>query len=542
MKTLSLCISLLLFGTLSAQLVDLETYTTGLDDPIGITHAGDERLFINERDGVIRIIDGNGDLVAGPFLDIDSRVIATGGFSEQGLLGLEFHPDYKENGYFFVHYTANNGDSQISRFSVSEGDENVADPNSELKMLTIDQPFGNHNGGDLKFGPDGYLYIGMGDGGSANDPGNRSQNPGLLLGKMLRIDVDDISEQIPYNIPPTNPFVDFQDTLDEIWAIGLRNPWRYSFDRVTGDLYIGDVGQNKWAEVDFEEAGSGGGKNYGWRCYEANEFAVAGGCLDMTAYDFPIWDYGHGNSGGPCSITGGFVYRGCQYPTLYGKYIYGDFCDGTIWALHHDGSEWVNEDTNNNINGAWASFGEGADGTLYVCHLQNGQVYKITNSVTNSGPMIVGAGGDILTYEDGDLGPYTGQQWYQDGEPIEGATNSTYQVIEQGDYHLEVFTTLGCSLFSEPLMVTPTSVSETIISGMNIFPNPFSDFIQMSLDDAHDTFQSLKIFDARGQLVLTSSIEGKKSYRIEVADLPGGVYFLDIETKQGKVKKRMVKN
>jgi len=290
---LSLCtfITLLITPFISnAQLmpkIELVVFSNGYTGPVDIKHAGDSRLFIVEQRGRIYIADSAGNKSTVPFLDIMSIVYDNG--NEQGLLGLAFHPNYQTNGYFYMNYSANGGDTKIVRYSVSV-DPDLADATSGFELMTINQPYSNHNGGNLIFGPDGYLYIGTGDGGSAGDPQNRAQNPQTLLGKMLRIDVDSGS---PYGIPANNPFVGNATTLDEIWAIGLRNPWRYSFDRQTGDLWIGDVGQNLFEEIDFEPDSCTGGKNYGWRCYEANDPYNTSGCGPAADYVFPVYVIKH---------------------------------------------------------------------------------------------------------------------------------------------------------------------------------------------------------------------------------------------------------
>ena len=253
--------------------VDLELFADGFSSPVDITNAGDERLFVVEKSGRIKIVLPDGTVLPTPFLNINPIVGSAG--SEQGLLGLAFHPNYASNRYFFVNYTNNSGDTEIARYETDPANLNQALSNSGTVIMTIDQPFNNHNGGDIAFGPDGYLYIGMGDGGSGGDPGDRSQDPQELLGKMLRIDVDNGS---PYGIPPDNPFINDTTVLDEIWAIGLRNPWRYSFDRETGDLWMGDVGQNEREEIDMQLASSTGGENYGWRCYEGDLPFNTSGC------------------------------------------------------------------------------------------------------------------------------------------------------------------------------------------------------------------------------------------------------------------------
>ncbi|MEQ8954414.1 MAG: PQQ-dependent sugar dehydrogenase [Gammaproteobacteria bacterium] len=306
---------ILLCGLFELSLVKAQTITpvqiaSGLSAPVDIASAGDGsgRLFILEQSGRIRIHDGQNLLVT-PFLDIDSRV---GSGGERGLLGIAFHPDYSSNGQFFLNYTNNSFDTVIARFQVSS-DSNLADPNSEQILLTIQQPFSNHNGGQLVFGPDGYLYIGMGDGGSGGDPQNNAQNPQSLLGKMLRIDVDSGS---PYAIPADNPFAQDDFTLDEIWALGLRNPFRFSFDRISGDLFIADVGQDAIEEVHLHRVNTASGENYGWRLMEGSQCFNPSSNCNNGALTLPAFEYSH--SGGRCSITGGFRYRGKRNSALAG--------------------------------------------------------------------------------------------------------------------------------------------------------------------------------------------------------------------------------
>lgn len=331
--------------------VRLVEVVNGLTRPLNLTHAGDNRLFVVEQGGRIRIIQ-NSTVNPTPFLDVSS-LISRGG-SEQGLLGLAFHPNYAQNGWFFINYTNTQGDTVVARYSVS-ADANVADAGSAAIVLTVMQPYVNHNGGHLAFGPDGYLYIGMGDGGSGGDPENRAQNPQTLLGKMLRIDVN----QLPYTVPASNPFVGNSAYLPEIWALGVRNPWRFSFDRATGGLYMADVGQNMWEEVNFQAAGAGG-LNYGWNIYEGNHQFRPG---QINGAVMPIAEYDHGLG---CSVTGGYVYRGANIPNLQGSYLYGDFCSGRIWsAYRNESGTWQSPlflDTNYSIS----SFGEDMAGELYV--------------------------------------------------------------------------------------------------------------------------------------------------------------------------------
>lgn len=377
------------------------------DTVTDITHAGDGRLFVLEREGRIRIVEPDGSLLPTPFLDITHLNVSTFNW-EQGLLGLAFHPDYATNGYFFLTYTANpDEDIRIMRFQVSTADPNAADPNSGVILMDIQKPpdvEGNpsevHNGGDLNFGPDGYLYIGIGDGGpdpwlgnpEPGDPNNNGQRTITLLGKILRIDVDGNASLPPdcgggafYTIPADNPFADgFAGNCDEIWARGLRNPWRFSIDRHTGDMYIADVGEWEREEVNFRPAGAAGGANYGWHCYEGNFNyvgkwpAIAADCGPINNYVFPIFDYSH--SGFCSSITGGFVYRGNKYPGLYGHYLFADLCSGRFWRAAHDNGGWqvVTLGEFNTIV-APAVIGEAANGELYVGSFQNDTIYHIVS-------------------------------------------------------------------------------------------------------------------------------------------------------------------
>jgi uncharacterized repeat protein (TIGR01451 family) len=352
-----------------------EVVASGFGNPIQVTHAGDgsNRLFIVEQTGQIHIVKQRAVLPTA-FLDL-SDLITYGG--ERGLLGLAFHPNYRDNGHFYVNYTrAGDGATVIARYSVSASNPDAGDPGSAFVLLTIDQPYGNHNGGQLLFSPfDGCLYVGMGDGGSGGDPLNNGQDIHTFLGAMLRLDVD---HGMPYAIPPGNPYV-LTDGLDEIWAIGLRNPWRFSFDRETGDLYIGDVGQNLWEEIDYHAAGTPGGVNFGWRCKEGtHDYSFSGDCLTAELTD-PIAEYSHAEGR---SVTGGFVYRGLAYPALDGTYFYADYVEGKIWSLHKTGSSpdtWstpaLELDTGLNIS----AFGEDEDGEIYVVDRTGGAIRRLAD-------------------------------------------------------------------------------------------------------------------------------------------------------------------
>lgn len=335
--------------------------------PTYLTHAGDERLFVTEQQGVIRIIQ-DGQVLPEPFLYIVDRVGSAQ--NEQGLLSVAFHPNYAQNGRFFLNYTNTNGDTVISRWQVNPQDPNVADYGSEQILLTIRQPYGNHNGGQIKFGPDGYLYVGMGDGGAANDPLKAGQDLGTLLGKMLRLDVDFNPDG--YAIPADNPFVNDDAARNEIWAYGVRNPWRFSFDRLTGDMFMADVGQNLWEEINWQPASSAGGENYGWNIMEGAHCFAANSC-DQTGLVLPIFEYGHDQG---CSVTGGYMARESADLPLYGNYFLADYCQGTIWSLfpQSDGSWQANVVYRG--AGTISTFGEGADGALYALD-HGGAVYRL---------------------------------------------------------------------------------------------------------------------------------------------------------------------
>lgn len=360
--------------SLFAQTVQLEQVLTGLDGPVNIAQCGDARLFIVERTGRIRIFrPTTGKLDGTPFLDLSAAVNT--GYSEQGLLGFAFHPQYAQNGYFYVYYCTGTGSGsvRVSRFSVSN-DPNVANASSEVVLWQLAQPYENHKGGMLAFGPDGYLYFAPGDGGGSGDPENRAQNMSVGQGKMHRIDVNGGS---PYAIPPTNPFANANntDTLRTIFASGFRNPFRFSFDRATGDLWIGDVGQSTKEEIDRILAGDHSGPNFGWRCYEGSVAYNTAGCAPQSSYTQPLVDHDHAQ--GWCSVIGGFVYRGTNYSSLTGRYIYTDYCHGRIVSLHKQGANWIQDTLTMSGQFGLASFGEDVRGELYLLNTEYGKLYRL---------------------------------------------------------------------------------------------------------------------------------------------------------------------
>lgn len=364
-------------ASISAQnKIKLDEVATGLSSPVDITFDSENNMYVVEKVGRIKRINFNSSNHE-EVLNITDRVNAVAG--ERGLLGLAFHPDYLANGYLFVNYTGNGGHTRISRFKRTNNSSFSIDPSSEKILMTILQPYENHNGGELNFGSDGYLYIAMGDGGSGGDPFNRSQNPKERLGKMLRIDVN--TENNEYLIPADNPYVNANDTLPEIWAMGLRNPWKFSFDQLTHDMWIGDVGQGTWEEVDFTPASSLGGLNYGWRCYEADQKYDFSDCSESTAFTFPIHKYRNNAGVDGCSITGGYVSRDTTQKTLFGKYIYGDFCSGNIWHLYkNENGVYENEKIFKLSAYQLSSFGQDNNGVMYAATIGSGRILKISEN------------------------------------------------------------------------------------------------------------------------------------------------------------------
>ncbi|MFT5237566.1 MAG: glucose/arabinose dehydrogenase [Flavobacteriaceae bacterium] len=361
----------LFFANLSAQDIEIELFKNGFSSPVDLQNAGDDRLFVVEQGGRIKILQSDGTINPNLYLNISSQVSSG---SEQGLLGLAFHPDYANNGYYYVNYTKTNGDSRISRFSVDPSDPDSTLSGSELTIIEYDQPFSNHNGGGIAFGGDGYLYIAVGDGGNGGDPGNRAQNTTILLGKLLRIDIDNTSTVQNYSIPTDNPFAGSTVDAEEIWAYGLRNPWRFSFDSLNQDLWIGDVGQQNVEEID--RAGSTeAGLNYGWRCYEGSAPFNTGGCPPMQDLKFPIAEYSSSSSTSNCSITGGYVYRGSIYPAMEGLYFFADVCSGLIGTVDALG----NLTDHGDFNGSWVSFGVDVNEELYIVNI-GGSIFRVIDT------------------------------------------------------------------------------------------------------------------------------------------------------------------
>jgi glucose/arabinose dehydrogenase len=361
-------------GDLRSLQVSTTTIVEGLSAPLGIENAADGsgRMFVVEQEGTVRVVQ-NGELEPEPFLDISHLTVASG---EQGLLGLAFHPRFEDNGRLFVNYTDRQGDTVVAEYRVKRGAPRGVQPAPAGALLHIDQPYPNHNGGALAFGPDGFLYIATGDGGSGGDPLDNGQSLETLLGKLLRIDVDERDSDRPYGIPRDNPFVGRADVRPEIWAFGLRNPWRFSFDGQSGDLWIGDVGQDNLEEINRSPA-SAGGLNYGWNTMEgSNCYEPSQGC-SRAGLVLPVAEYSHDLG---CSVTGGYVYRGSQHPTLRGAYLFADFCSGTVWGIDSAGSRPQAPIELLGTGAQISSFGRDEDGELYLVDAAAGTLQRIRST------------------------------------------------------------------------------------------------------------------------------------------------------------------
>jgi glucose/arabinose dehydrogenase len=422
--------------------ITLVQFSSGFTNPIDVANAGDSRIFVVEQAGRIYIVDSLGVKKTTPFLNIVSRVLSGG---ERGLLGLAFSPDYASTGYFYVNYTRQpDGYTRISKFRVSSNPDSAVAASEEI-LLTIYQPFANHNGGNLEFGPDGYLYIAMGDGGSGGDPGNRAQNKDSLLGKMLRIDVSGCTGN--YFIPPSNPFIGVAGR-DEIWATGLRNPWRWSFDRIKGDLWLGDVGQNEYEEINMQPANNTGGDNYGWRCYEANHPFNTTGCGPMSSYKSPVLEVSQ-SATGSCAIVGGYVYRGAEYANMFGKYFFTDECNPNIKTLTPNGVGGYTLANLGTLGGnTLVSFGEDKWGEIYVV-AYGGIIYKMKGAscqpvaYISDQPIHVCSGSTYKLSTPAGAG-FT-YSWKLNGGAIAGAASSTYIASQPGTYTVTVTNKSSCT-------------------------------------------------------------------------------------------------
>ena len=488
-------------------LITFQTVTTGLSQPVDLAEANDglDQLFIVERTGKIRIWRNN-RLLPTAFLDATSVINASG--SEQGLLSVAFHPEYKNNGYFFIYYTDTSGAITVARYS--KVNDSVANPSSGVVLLNIAKNSGNHNGGDLSFGSDGFLYFATGDGGGSNDPDNNAQNPQSLLGKMLRIDVN--NPVVPYyTVPSTNPFFGSTTTREEIIATGLRNPWRWSFDKQTGDMWIADVGQNAWEEVNMVPTSNLLDKDYGWSCIEGTH-TTSKGCAAKANNVVPIFEYPHNNTSGGYSITGGYVYRGTEYPGLQGYYICSDYVSRNGWLIKPNGSGgW-----NTIMQTGWpnlSSFAESINGTLYALSL-NGTMYKVVQS--NALPV------GIVSFTGVKTGNNLELLWQ-----VHNETAGDIYIIEKRTGSTEVFTEISR---------TKAAISRSL--------NSYT--VKVPLGEGQ-TYYRLKTISAQGQTYYSSIISYNKFSKTIKATvsgtnlnvtLPAGTTMIEIFDASGRMLKR----
>ncbi|MFY8068667.1 MAG: PQQ-dependent sugar dehydrogenase [Flavobacterium sp.] len=452
MKTLLLSFFILVSFFGHSQTISLQSFGTGFVSPVEITNAGDSRLFVVQKGGLIRILNANGTVNSTPFLNLSSLVSTN---SERGLLGLAFHPNYATNGYFFVNYTNTAGNTVIARYTVNSGNPDIADTTGTI-LMTISQPYSNHNGGSIKFGPDGFLYIGMGDGGSGGDPQGYSQNLSLTntnvvsnpsriyLGKMLRIDVNSTAPGLNYGFPSTNPYVN-EAGKQEIWAIGLRNPWKFSFNRLNGDLWIADVGQDAVEEINkIVNPLPNTAINFGWRCYEGNSNYNTSGCAASSTMTFPFVQYAR--FGGACSVTGGYFYSGSAYPNFQNKYFFTDYCDNKIRMVNSAG---VITTTTSFSGNNFVTFGEDMNGELYIAGITSGTIFKIIDSSLGTSE-----------FENNDFSIYP--------NPAKGyfniKSNASNLVTK-----IDVFDLTGKLLFSKKLNANPENSFDTNLLSKGIY-------------------------------------------------------------------------
>lgn len=487
----------------------------------GIGNCGDNRIFIVEQQGRILVSDLQGNLQPDTFLNIAGRVRSTGG--EQGFLGLAFSPQYAADGRFYVNYTNLTGNTVISRFTVSPANGSLADSTSEEVLMTIVQPFTNHNGGDLHFGPDGYLYIATGDGGSGGDPGNRAQNLLDPLGKILRIDV---SPSTGYAIPATNPFSSNPNADARVWSYGLRNPWRFSFDFRTGDMWIADVGQNLWEEINYEKAGSAGGVNYGWRCYEATHPFNLTGCQPASQYTMPVYEIEHGPD---CSVTGGFVYRGALSNDWYGKYFFTDYCNGQIRSLHLNDTGGVVFTNYGSFNVNFiTTFGQDRYGELYLGRNSTG-VYKMTNA--DCKPVAAPAPKDTIITVSGSyllstpFHPELSYRWYFNGSLLSGQTGPAYLATVSGDYRVLVSRNDSCFNLSENVKVLLGQQN-----GFQVFPNPSgAGEVNLVWSLNLPNRKEIEVFDSVGRMIKKEVVFNElPGTSLNFYGYPKGMYFIRI--------------
>lgn len=506
--------------------VDLVPWAQNIGQPVKVTHAGDDRLFVALQWGAIYIIADSMVVLPTPFLDISGQVLA---FGEQGLLGLAFDPDYANNGFFYVYYTTGtgNGTNRLSRFKVSS-DPDLADPNSEVVMLSIPEPFTSHNGGQIEFGPDGHLYIGVGDGGSGGDPLNNAHDLSTPLGCILRIHPETDGT---YTIPAGNPFrMAAPDTLPEIWAYGLRNPYRFGIDPATGDLWVGDVGQESYEELDLLNIADTTGPDLGWRCYEGNAPYNTLGCPDSSLMVFPISVHAHALLGGTwCAIIGGRAYHGSAFPHMQGRMFYTDYCSGTVRSVRTDGlGGWLDEEVSVSGSPGFSDVGEGSDGSLYISGQFQNKVYKLVDHCPQEPPTISTVGDTLFATT---AATY---QWYLNGQPLLEDTLQQLVMSVSGYYQVGVTFLNGCTFLSDTIFAGPVGMAEHM-SVFAVVPNPARDEITIIASAPWGVGSRYHIVDLLGRVVQEGAV-GDGYLRIRLEDRAPGMRWFIVQDGSGAVR------
>ncbi len=523
---------------------------SGLSGPVAVVGSNDgtNRLFIVQQLGTIRILS-NGTLLPTPFLNMADS-LSVGG--ERGLLSLVFHPDYRNNRYFFVYYTNTSGDITITRFQTSAADPNVADLTTGVRLISIPKPFSNHNGGTLLFGPDRRLYFGTGDGGSGGDPNNFAQNGNSLLGKLLRLDVDNFNTPPYYSIPSDNPFVSDPNVRDEIFSLGLRNPWRWSFDRQNGDLWIADVGQNAWEEINSIPFANASGVNYGWRCYEGNNTYNATGCQSSSAYSFPVYAYPHNNTTGGFSVTGGYVYRGSQYPAMQGFYICSDYTSGNAFLITPNPLGGFNKYIQSGLPTSIVGFGESEDGELYAVSV-SGRLYRVvSNSVTaialqqftavhNNGTTrlkwVADNPGNIQTF---DIEYSLDGIRYQSAGRIPAGNGINYSFNHELPIQGIVYYRLKMTGLNNRISYSSVlNVQGTISGSVKIYPTRLST-PQLTLLSG-EPVKSVSLVSADGKRLMQNTYNNfTGAMQVNLPSVPKGMYVVQVKTEKGITNQKIV--
>jgi glucose/arabinose dehydrogenase len=543
------CFFLLTNINAQAPKLDLEFFAYGLERPVDIAHPkGDSMLYVVQQTGKIRIVNpANNSILSETFLDLTGIAVMPDG-NEQGFLGLAFHPDYATNGWFFVNYINIERKTIIQRFTRSTDNYFKADSTSGVLVLEIPQPFANHNGGCLRFGKDGMLYIGMGDGGFSDlpaDPNGNAQNPSTLLGKMLRINVN----SLPYTIPSDNPFVGNPLYAPEVWASGLRNPWRFNFDSENGDLWIGDVGMQKFDEIDYHAFEAPAGQNFGWKCMEGSVPYNNTPCADTLILTPPLFEYA--NVGGFCgaSAVGGVVYHGEKYPGMKDWYIFNDFCTGNFYGIKTNQFGTKTELLGHfPLTYDYAAFGEGEDGEIYMVGYISQGLYRIKDKCVNANiatPLIENVSG---TFPITCLNPDTSltYQWYENGMPIAGSNTDTLDynlAMAEGFFYLLATNAEGCQSVSEDIAVFLVGTKETISTegGVSIYPNPTQSILTIQVTEKWCGKNKLTIYDLNGKVIEVidyQQIETETRLLNFSDSIQSGIYFIEIKNENGLIEKQ----